>query len=309
MLTKGAILITGASSGVGEACAIHLDRLGFRVFAGVLTEAESEALQQKTSDRLTPVILDITKEECIASTAEIVTNAIGSQPLAGLINNAGIALLGPLEVSRISDIRNQLEVNVIGQVAVTQAFLPLLRKSRGRIINIGSICGMMPSPFYGVYPASKSALESITDSLRLELQPWDIKVSLIQLGPVESAIFDKMLVAADELEKSLPRDRSNLYQDAFAALHKWLANGGKEGLPRISTDIAVKIITEALTAKNPKSRYFVASNFVKLWALIRFLPDRMFDALLMNMMQQSGIHKNKVAPIERTTNQLEEVKS
>src|SRR5262245_4808205 len=135
--TRGGLVITGASTGIGRACAIRFDSLGYRVFAGVRREADAEALGAATSDRFEPLILDVTDPEAIRAAAARVSEALGGEPLAGLVNNAGIAVSGPSEFLPIDELRKQLEVNFIGQVAVTQAFLPLLRRSKGRIINIG----------------------------------------------------------------------------------------------------------------------------------------------------------------------------
>src|SRR6266568_4897165 len=166
MSTPGSVVVTGASTGIGEACALRLDRRGFRVFAGVRREVDGGALKQKASSRLTPILLDVTDASSIKSAAAAVVAALGEEGLSGLVNNAGIAIAGPLEFLPIDELRRQFEVNVIGQIAVTQAFLPLLRKGHGRIVNMGSIAGKSALPFTGPYCASKFALEALTDSLR-----------------------------------------------------------------------------------------------------------------------------------------------
>ncbi|NJP19816.1 MAG: SDR family NAD(P)-dependent oxidoreductase [Hydrococcus sp. CRU_1_1] len=211
-----------------------------------------------------------------------------------MINNAGIASIGPLEISPLEDIKKQLDVNIVGIIAVTQAFIPLLRQSRGRLLNIGSICGFMPSPFYGVYPASKYALESISDLFRFELRPWGIDVSLIQLGPVESPLFEKIGKQVEDLETSLSSEKQNLYSDFFEMMHRWRDNNFQDGLPKLSTEAAVSKIIYALTTSRPKSRYFVAKTSVKIWSMIRFLPDWILDAILREQMYQAGIEKTKI---------------
>ncbi len=300
---RGSVVIIGASSGIGQACAVYLDRLGFQVFASVLTEAEAKTLQEKTSSRLTPLILDITNEQLITAAVETVTNAVGERGIIGLINNAGIASIGPLEISPLEDIRKQLEVNVIGLIAVTQRFIPLLRQSRGRLLNIGSICGFMPSPFYGVYPASKYALESISDLFRFELRPWGIDVSLIQLGPVESPLFEKIGKQVEDLETNLAPEKRNLYSDFFDMMHRWRDNNFQDGLPKLSTEAAARKIVYALTTSQPKSRYFVAKTSVKIWSIIRFLPDKILDAILREQMSKAGIEKIKIDPKISKNNQ------
>ena len=153
-----AIVITGASTGIGQACALHLDKLGFRVFAGVRNETDASSLEQDSSDRLTPVYIDITKPDSILKASKIMEAELKTVGLHGLVNNAGIVIAGPLEFVPIDALRSQLEINVIGQVAVTQALLPLLRRSRGRIINMSSVSGRVATPFLGPYAASKFAL-------------------------------------------------------------------------------------------------------------------------------------------------------
>ncbi|MGD0169289.1 MAG: SDR family NAD(P)-dependent oxidoreductase, partial [Smithella sp.] len=164
---KKAVLITGASTGIGKACALYLDSIGFKVFAGVRREVDGNALREKASDRLTPVLIDVTDSESIDSASKFISGEVGNAGLAGLVNNAGIVTAsGLLEFLSITEIRNLLEVNLIGHIAVTQAFLSLIRKGHGRIVNMGSIAGIMPQPYLAPYSASKAALEAITDSLR-----------------------------------------------------------------------------------------------------------------------------------------------
>ncbi len=157
------VLITGASTGIGEACALHLDQLGWRVFAGVRKDADGEALRAKASARLLPVRIDVVDPGSVAAARELVLRELGDRGLDGLVNNAGIAIAAPLEFVPIEDLRRQLEINVIGQIAVTQAFLAPIRKARGRVVNMGSIGGRLATPFLGPYNASKFALEALSD--------------------------------------------------------------------------------------------------------------------------------------------------
>src|SRR3990172_8450526 len=183
------VVITGASTGIGEACALRLDKLGWRVFARVRKEADAERLKNEGSERLTPAFIDVTDEGSIMKAEETVRAVVGEAGLAGLGDNAGVGIHGPLEFLPIEDLRRQLEVNTIGQIAVTQAFLPLIRKGRGRIVNIGSIGGKMATPFLGPYAASKFAMEALTDSLRQELRPWDIHVAIVEPGSIATPIW------------------------------------------------------------------------------------------------------------------------
>src|SRR5258708_33287478 len=180
MAAARSVVATGASTGIGEACALRLDRRGFHVFAGVRREVDGGALKQKASGRLTPILLDVTDASSIKSAAAAVAASLDEEGLSGLVNNAGIAIAGPLEFLPIDELRRQFEVNVIGQIAVTQAFLPLLRKGHGRIVNMGSISGRLAFPLLGPYAASKFALRALTTALRMELRPWGIPVSIIE---------------------------------------------------------------------------------------------------------------------------------
>jgi NAD(P)-dependent dehydrogenase (short-subunit alcohol dehydrogenase family) len=180
-IRQGAVVVTGASTGIGAACALRLDHLGFQVFAGVRRKEDAQALQAKASPQLMPIFLDVTDLDSITAAMHKVAITVGNSGLIGLVNNAGIAVGAPLEFIPITEFRKQLEVNVTGQLAVTQAFLPLLRLAKGRIVNMGSITGRSATPFLGAYSASKFALEALTDALRLELRPWGIWVAILNL--------------------------------------------------------------------------------------------------------------------------------
>ena len=186
-----AVVITGASTGIGAACALTLDSLGYRVFAGIRNPADGETLQRQAGPRLMPIRLDVTDPASIAGASHTVTAMIGDHGLAGLINNAGIGVAGPIEALPLTDWRRQFEVNLFGLIATTQTFLPLIRKGRGRIINMGSIAGRASMPFMAPYAASKHALVAVTDALRIELQPWGIRVALIEPGAIATPIWER----------------------------------------------------------------------------------------------------------------------
>lgn len=272
-----AVVVTGASTGIGEACALRLDRMGFRVFAGVRKDADGEALRQKASDRITPILLDVTDETSIASAAETVGAAAGDAGLAGLVNNAGISVPGPLEFLPLEDLRRQLEVNVVGQLAVTQAFLALLREGRGRIVNIGSSSGILALPFLGAYCASKFAMEALTDSLRMELRPWRIPVSIVQPGNIATPIWEKGLAEADELEKKLPQCGHDLYDPVIAAMREAARKFEQASIP---ADEVAKAVAHGLTAKRPKTRYVVGLDAQIQRGLAKVVPDRVRDRLV-----------------------------
>lgn len=275
------VVITGASSGIGEACALRLDRMGFRVFAGVRREADGEALWRKASSgRLVPVMLDVTDVMSIAAAAKVVAAAVGEGGLAGLINNAGIVVAGPLEYLPVEELRQQLEVNVIGQVAVTQAFLPLLRQGKGRIVNIGSISGRVALPLMGPYCASKFALEALTAALRMELQPWGVHVAIIEPASIATPIWKKALSEADRVTGQYPQEAQDLYGPIIAAQRKRAQEASESGLP---TSAVVRQVVHALTADKPKARYIVG-NTARVGELIRFLPDRLRERLILHQL-------------------------
>lgn len=277
MSREGTVVITGASTGIGEACALHLDKLGFRVFAGVRKQADGEALKGRASERLTPVPLDVTDERTITAAVETVARAAGDTGLAGLVNNAGIAVAGMLEFMPLAALRHQLEVNVLGPIAVTQAFLPLLRKGPGRVVNIGSNSGLLSTPFLGAYCASKFALEALTDALRLELRPWGIKVSIIEPGSIQTPIWEKSSAAAKQLLEGLPRQAHELYGEAIEAVRKAAAKSAAAAIPAAAV---ARAVTHALTAKHPKTRYRVGTDATFQALLARYVPDRLRDALV-----------------------------
>jgi NAD(P)-dependent dehydrogenase (short-subunit alcohol dehydrogenase family) len=267
------------------ACAIHLDKIGFRVFGGVRKEKDAEPLLLSSAGRITPLLMDVTSEASIATAVESVAAAIGDQGLAGLVNNAGIVVGGPLEFLPLSEIRKQFEVNVIGQIAVTQAFLPFLRTSNGRIVNMCGISGRVATPFLGPYSASKFAFEAIADVLRIELQPWGISVSTIEPGQVMTPIWKKSLIAAEKTAQNFPSHVIGLYGSSIkaftAAVEKIAATG-------IDPDIVARAVAHALTARNPKTRYLVGHNARILIFLKKVLSDRLYDQFIIRYFGLSG---------------------
>ena len=272
----GAVLITGASTGIGAASAVHLDRIGFRVWAGVRRPSDGEALVGQASPRLTPVILDVTDSNSIATALAGVGAGAGADGLAGLVNNAGIVVAAPVEVLPIAELRKQLEVNVIGLVAVTQAALPLLRRGHGRVVNIGSISGRIATPVIGAYAASKFAVEALTDALRVEVQPWGIDVALIEPGAVATPIWEKSQAAGLALRQAWTPDAEGLYADALSAVERAALRSAKQA---ISPDAVARAVAHALTATRPKTRYLVGTA-ARIQAIVALLPDRLRDRFL-----------------------------
>ncbi len=271
------VVITGASTGIGAACAWHLDSLGFTVFAGVRRIEDGEALKAKASVRLLPMLLDVTDAGSIERARQQVAALVGSAGLAGLVNNAGIAVVGPLEAVPIADLRRQFEVNVIGQIAVTQAFLPLLRQGRGRIVNMGSIAGRAAMPVMGPYSASKFALEALTDALRLEVQQWGIQVSIVEPGAIATPIWTKSGAKAEALETVTSEELKALYAGVIAGVRARVAEAAARA---ISPDAVSNAVVHALTASSPKTRYLVGRDAKVRALMIKLLPDRWSDRLM-----------------------------
>jgi NAD(P)-dependent dehydrogenase (short-subunit alcohol dehydrogenase family) len=277
-----AIVITGASTGIGAACALHCDRLGFQVFAGVRKVEDGAALAAQASARLRTLHLDVTDADSILKAKAFVEERVGATGLFGLVNNAGIAVAGPLEAVPISDLRRQFEINVIGQVAVTQAFLPLIRQGRGRIVNMGSIAGRATMPLMGPYSASKHALEAITDALRVELQQWGIHVSIVEPGAIATPIWEKSNKDAANLEAALPVEMSRLYADVIAAVRKVVEKAAGRAIP---PQVVARVVEHALTAPRPKTRYLVGADARFRAMMVKVLPDRLADWLLTRILQ------------------------
>jgi NAD(P)-dependent dehydrogenase (short-subunit alcohol dehydrogenase family) len=279
------ILITGASTGIGEGCARWFDARGHCVFAGVRREEDAARLKAGASDRLTPVLLDVTNEESIRTALARIASSPGGDGLDGLVNNAGIAVVGPLEHLALDALRRQLEVNVVGQVAVTQAFLPLVRRARGRIVFMGSIGGRFTTPFLGPYCASKYALEAVADALRIELQPWGIHVAILEPGSIATPIWNKPGdggVAADPARTdALDRD----YGGALAGFRALVARTAERG---VSTDAVSVVVERALTSRSPKTRYVVGRDAKFQVAVGRLMPDRVRDRLVTYVMKLPG---------------------
>lgn len=256
------VLITGASSGIGAACALRLARSGWRVRAGVRREGDAPEGAEE-------LLLDVTDAAQIQAAAERV------EELHGLVNNAGIALASPLEFVPLEELRKQLEVNVLGQVAVTQAFLPALRRARGRIVFIGSIAGKSALPFLGPYSASKHAIEAIADSLRVELSPWGIGVTVVEPGTIKTPIWTRSASRADELLEAMDgRDRLEaLYGERIARFRQIALARGQAGA---SPDSVAEAVEEALTASRPRTRRLVGRD-ARIRAGVELLPDRLRD--------------------------------
>jgi NAD(P)-dependent dehydrogenase (short-subunit alcohol dehydrogenase family) len=279
-VSKGFVLVTGTSSGIGEACARHLAGLGFNVFAGVRKQEDAERV---AGDRIEPVIIDVTADASVAAAAETIRAAAGAAGLSGLVNNAGIAVAGPLEFIDIGEFQQQLEVNVTGVLRTTQAMLPELRKARGRIVNISSIGGRVAVPLVGPYAASKFAVEGMSDSLRRELRPWGMHVSLIEPGAVATPIWDKGVDQAVELERDAPPEVRERYGEVIDAIRRQSEKNRTEG---VRPQEVAEAVAHALTADKPKTRYLVGRDAKTRAPVAAILPDRVMDAAIARALGQ-----------------------
>jgi len=271
------VVITGASTGIGEACALELDRLGYRVFAGVRKAADAMRLSQRASGWLAPLMIDVTDLESVAEAEKIVAVALERQGLDALVNNAGIVIGGPLEIVPLEEFRRQLEVNVVGQLVVTRAFLPQLRAARGRIVNMSSFSGRIAVPYSGPYAASKHALEAMSDALRVELRRFGISVSLIEPGSVQTPIWNKARSESERSIREMSDDAELLYGDDMRAMREASLRLAREGMP---VERVVRAVVHALTARRPKTRYPLGAQTRLAFFAFKFLPDRVRDRLL-----------------------------
>ena len=261
------VVVTGASSGIGLASALRLANAGWRVYGGARTEEAAAALRERGFE---PLLLDVTDAGQIAAAA----TAVGSE-LHGIVDNAGIAIAAPLELVPLEELRRQLEVNVVGQVAVLQAFLPALRAGRGRVVLMGSVGGRSALPFLGPYAASKHALEAFADVLRIELAPWGMTVSIVEPASVKTAIWTKGAEQADAMREGLAADAAELYAARIAKFREVALKRG----PGIDADVVARTVEHALTASRPKARYLVGRD-AHLRAWIERLPTRLRDRVL-----------------------------
>ena len=271
------VIITGASTGIGAGAARYLAAEGWRVFAGVRKHADGEMLKLKSSGDLRPILLDVTKPEQVAAAVETVSAALEGERLAGLVNNAGIAKMGPLAIQPMEDFRAHFEVNVFGLLTMTQACVPLLGSdpartgSPGRIVNITSVGGRLSSPFLGAYTATKHAVEAMTDTLRRELVIYGIDAIAIGPGSVKTPIWDK--AEADNTEG--PYAASD-WSDSLKQFEQVMLSGGRSGLT--PEEIAGYIET-ALADEKPKARYAPVPDKLTNWTIPTRLPKRMLDGI------------------------------
>jgi NAD(P)-dependent dehydrogenase (short-subunit alcohol dehydrogenase family) len=276
------VLITGASTGIGRACTLELAHLGFVVFAGVRKEGDGVALAAEGNGGIHPVILDVTDAASIAASISHITPIIGDHGLAGVINNAGISVVGPVEFVSLADWRRQFEVNFFGAITVAQAALPLLRmhaakygKGSARLINISSIAGKIAQPILGPYTASKHAMESLSDSMRMELAAQGIIVCSVNPGAIDTPIWGKAHAAVGDIGADHPA------RMLYGGLIDGVTAAAKKAQAAAAPASAVAdAVVECLNARKPRTRYFVGRD-AKMMARVKWLlPDWVFDGIL-----------------------------
>jgi len=266
----GTVLVTGASRGIGRATTLRLAADGWEVVAGVRRPEDGEALVEEARGRVRPVRLDVTDAGDVAVLGEL-------GPLDAVVNNAGITVFGPLEGLAVDDVRRQLEVNVVGQVAVTQAVLPQLRGSRGRVVFVSSLSGRVTTPLSGAYNASKYALEAVADAFRLELRPWGIRVALVEPAQVDTDIWRTADTEVDAAERALSPEHRSLYAGHFAGFRRTIPLSRRLAVP---ADAVASSVATALTSRHPRARYVVGLGPKAQAVLSDATPTVVRDAVL-----------------------------
>lgn len=276
------VVISGASSGIGRACALYMDTRGWRTFAGVRKKSDAASLGAVASDRLTPIILDVSDPRSVRKAQTVVSRAVGARGLSGLVNNAGIAYGGPVEFLDVKKVRQTFDVNFFGVIAMTQAFMPLLRLRRGRIVNMSSISGWVASPFLSPYSCSKFALEALSDALRVELHPWGIPVAVIEPGAIDTPIWNKGASIINSLVGKAPKQEMALYSAVIEAMQRTMKPHG------IPPERVAEAVAHALSSRHPRTRYAIGRDGL-LGGIFRLLPDRLRDRIYLSNLPKWGV--------------------
>ncbi|WP_433414709.1 SDR family oxidoreductase [Microtetraspora malaysiensis] len=270
--TQKLIVVTGASTGMGASAARELARQGFHVLAGVRRDRDADAIR---STGIEPVILDITKSEQV----EALATRVASDPRAlhALVNNAGVQVNAPVEALPMAEWRRVFEVNLFGHIAVTQALLPALLRSKGRVINISSVGGKIAMATYGAYAGAKFALEAVSDSLRREVAPLGVQVVVVEPGGVRTEMAARGIATANHLAAQMTPDQDERYGSLVQANNKLMASGTASGL---TADAAARVIAKAVTTHRPRTRYTAGRDAALITRLARMLSDRTLDRVL-----------------------------
>lgn len=264
--------MTGASTGIGAATARELAHRGFHVLAGVRRDRDADTIRAAGVE---PVILDITEPEHVEALAERIT--ADPRPLHALINNAGIQVNGPVESLPMDRWRWVFEVNLFGHVAITQALLPALLASKGRVINISSIGGKVAMATYGAYAGAKFALEAVSDSLRREVEPLGVHVIVVEPGGVRTEIANRGVATANDLAAGMTAEQEGRYGDMVRATNALMATGTEAG---VSAEVAARVLAKVVTARKPRTRYAIGKPAAVITRLTRVLSDRTLDRVL-----------------------------
>ena len=276
--TQRHVVVTGASSGIGRATALRLAAAGWHVYAGVRKRDDGEALNRSAQpgQTITPLLMDVTNAEQIGAAVESVAEHVGPAGLNALVDNAGIGVAVPMELVTLDSLRWQLEVNVVGQVAVTQAFLPMLRQAVGRVVMIGSIGDRFTPPFGGPLAGSKAAIASIADAFRQELAPWGIDVVLLEPASIHTDAIDKLQRDSKNAVDEFSPDGRELYGAAYLGMVSEALKREQKGSP---ADVVAEKVHSVLKMSRPRARYLVGKDAQVLANLVRFVPTSTLDAL------------------------------
>ncbi|MXO79198.1 SDR family NAD(P)-dependent oxidoreductase [Paenibacillus sp. OT2-17] len=277
--TQEMVVVTGTSSGIGRATAEKLAADGFHVLAGVRRQEDADKIKQKNIE---PVILDVTAIDTLRALAERVEQDPLGRPLRAVVNNAGIAVNAPLEMVPLDEFRRQIEVSVIGQVAVIQALTPVLLNSGGRVVNIGSVGGKISMPGFGIYSAAKYAMEAINDSLRREMSSFGLKVIMITPGGVSTSLSEKGVTTADRLSKLMTPDQHRRHDRLFDAVKAQAESWATDGIPPKKV---AEVVSRAIHESKPRTRYMAGRDSALLTRLVRILPDKLLDRMLRSQMK------------------------
>lgn len=279
MSNREMVVVTGASSGIGRATARRLAADGFHVLAGVRREEDAD---RTAAANIEPVIVDITNVDTLAALAERIAGDPARRPLRAIVNNAGIAVNAPVEMAPLDEWRRQIEVGVIGQIAVIQALTPALLESGGRIVNIGSLGGKIAMPGFGPYSAAKFAMEAVNDSLRREMDVFGLKVVMITPGGVSTGMSARGIATATQLAALMTpaqhKRHDRLFDGVVAHAEDWAKNG-------ISPEKVAAVVSRAISDRRPKVRYTAGPDAALLTRLVRLMPESMLDGILRRQMK------------------------
>jgi len=288
-------VVTGASSGIGRATVLRLADAGWHVYAGVRRADDGKALIRASGpDNITPLIMDVTKPEQIIAGAETVEQHVGPAGLNALVDNAGIGVAVPMELVEMGALRWQFEVNVFGQIAVTQKFLPLLRRASGHLVVIGSIGDRFTPPFGGPLAASKAAIATMTDAFRQELAPWGIRVVLVEPASIHTDAVDKLERDATSAANEFPPDGRELYRESYLGM---VGTALKRESKGSSPDVVADKILEVLKKSRPRARYLVGKDATLMANLVRFVPTRMLDRMRRKIFRLPAPGSRSVTPV------------